>query len=321
MDYHEPVLVREVLERLQVTPGMVVCDGTVGSAGHGVRLVEALQGQGVFIGLDRDPEMLKRAQRRLAALGGGENLRLVLRARSYEQLPEVLAEEGFKGADAILLDLGLNSLQLEDGARGFSFSNEGPLDGRFNPKEPGTRSMEELVNNASEKELSDWMFQYADERNARKIARRIVETRKARPIRTTKELADLVVACYPPKKRHEKPHPATRTFQALRIVANNELQAVENGVRRCIESLAPGGTLCVISYHSGEEKLVKSLFDEVGSPRPDPTNLYAATTMEGLQYRVESRGAYKPRENEIAENPRARSARLRTLHRLREVAQ
>ncbi len=309
-------MVAEILARLNVSPGQVVCDGTVGGAGHAIELIRRLNGKGTFIGLDRDPGMTERARIRIeAGETGGGNARLVLRTARYGELPEILAEEGLKGADAVLLDIGINSIQVDDAARGFSFSKEGPLDGRYNPSEPGTRPVSELVNTEEEENLSRWIREYSDERFARKIAKRIVERRTERPFETTTDLAETVVACYPPAKRHLKPHPATRTFQALRIAANNELHHVEAGIRACIESLNPGGALCVISYHSGEDRIAKRLFDEFGSPRSDPSNMYSATTWEGVDYRVESRGAAKPGAEEVALNPRARSARLRTIRR------
>ncbi|MCB2154384.1 16S rRNA (cytosine(1402)-N(4))-methyltransferase RsmH [bacterium] len=315
MEYHEPVLLTEVLERLGAVPGKIVCDGTLGSAGHGIHLVRALAGNGVFVGLDRDPSMLAKARERLAGEEGTDGVRLILEPRRYDELPSVLAENDLKGADAIILDLGFNSLQVQEG-RGFGFSKDVPLDGRYNPKEVGTQSMAELVNTASEQQLRDWLWSYADERYARRIARRIVEQRERKPFETTFELAAAAEACYPAAQRHKGIHPATRTFQALRIATNRELTYAEQGIRACMDSLNVGGTLCVISFHSGEDKIAKRLFDEAGSPRPDPENPYSATTTEGLEFRVESRGAVKPSKEEIARNPRSRSARLRTIRRV-----
>jgi len=280
-------------------------------------MARALAGRGTFVGLDRDPAMVERAKERFRDEFGTEgSLRTILRTARYGDLPDILAEEGLKGADAVLLDIGINSLQIEDASRGFSFSQEGPLDGRYNPDEPGARSVGELVNEAEESQIAEWIRDFSDERFARQIARRIVDARKRAPLETTTQLANIAISCYPPHRRHEKPHPATRTFQALRIVANDELKHVEHGIRACIESLNPGGTICVLSYHSGEDRITKRLFDEYGSPRPDPSNPYCATTTEGLEYRVESRGAEKPSDEEVDANPRARSARLRTLRRL-----
>ena len=316
MEYHRPVLLSEVLERLGAVPGKIVCDGTLGSAGHGLCLIRALAGHGIFIGLDRDPAMLAKARERLAMADGTNGVRFVLEPLRYDELPRVLAENDLKGADAILLDLGFNSLQVMDESRGFGFSQDAPLDGRYNPLEAGTRSMAELVNTASEEELRGWLWAYADERYARRIARRIVEQRARSPFETTGELSAAIVPCYPAAQRFKGIHPATRTFQALRIAANRELEFVESGVKACMDSLTPGGTLCVIAYHSKEDVIVKRLFDEAGSPRLDPENPYSATTTEGLQFCVESRGAVKPTKEEVADNPRARSARLRTIRRL-----
>ncbi len=318
-------MVEEILARLNVSPGQVICDGTIGGAGHASELIRRLNGTGVFVGLDRDPDMIGRARRRLEGVAadhesGREELRLILKAARYGELPEVLAGEGLEGADAVLLDIGINSIQVDDPARGFSFSRDGPLDGRYNPAEPGTRSVADLVNIEEERTLARWIRDYSDERFAGRIARRIVERRVKRAFETTTEFAGVIVDCYPANKRHKKPHPATRTFQALRIVANNELHHVEQGIRSCIETLNPGGTLCVISYHSGEDRITKRLFDEYGSPKTDPTNAYSATTFEGIDYRVESRGAKKPTAGEVESNPRARSARLRTIRRVEASA-
>jgi len=320
VQYHEPVLLREILDRLDICPGKVVCDGTVGTAGHALEFLKALGDRGTLIGLDRDPDMLKRATQRLSEIPRPEGARVLLANARYEDLPAILEAESLSGADAVLLDLGINSLQVELPERGFSFSKDGPLDGRFDPNEPGTRSVAELVNTATDRELAGWMRDLADESYAKAIARRIVAERESAPIETTGRLAEIIAAAVPPNRRYAKRHPATKAFQALRIVANGELEAVERGVAACIRSLNPGGTLCVISYHSGEDRIVKRLFDEVGTARPDPTNVYAATTWDGVEFRVESRGAAKPSDEEIDANPRARSARLRTLRRVGEAA-
>lgn len=316
MTGHEPVMVREVLAALRIRPGETVCDGTLGGAGHGHHLLAALDGVGTFIGLDRDPAMLARGRRRMTASIAAGEPRLLFEARKYEELPDVLNRAGINGADAVLLDLGVNSMQLDDGGRGFSFTHDGPLDGRFNPAEPGSVPVSGLVNTAPEGQIAGWLRDFADERHARRIARRIVERRSARPFERTADLAEVVVAAYPPGERHGRLHPATRTFQALRMAANDELGSVERGVRACMGALNPGGRFAVISFHSKEDRLVKRLFDEAGSPRPDPFNPYSATTSEGLEYRVPRRGAAKPSGAECGLNARARSARLRVIERV-----
>lgn len=318
MLYHEPVMVDEVLEALDLHPGFTAIDGTLGTGGHAIKMAVQIGPRGTLIGLDRDPAMLEIARNRLGESCASGGPRMVFRACSYEGMAGVLAEEGMGGgAEAILLDLGVNSLQLEDAARGFAFLREGPLDGRFNPGE-GTRSMADLVNTASERDLTRWLREYSDERLAGPIARRLVAERERASITTTTRLAEIVYTVYPHAQRHKGIHPATRTFQALRIAANDELGAVERGVRASLACLAAGGRLAVISFHSGEDRIVKSIFHEATAPRPDPSNPYSATSTEGIEHELVFRGARKCSEVEASSNPRARSARLRAIRRMGE---
>lgn len=314
MEFHEPVLIEEIIKRFEPFESKTILDGTAGSGGHCLEFLKRLDNASFLIGLDRDPDVLKIARNRLVAqeFKAAWHLENAL----YENMAGVLKRHRKEGADCILLDLGINSLQLEDPERGFSFSKDGPLDGRFSKEETGTQTVEQLVNNASEEQLSRWIYNYSDERLARPIARRIVEERQKAPIKRTVELAELIRGVYPKKKQFDRIHPATRSFQALRIAANQELEHVEKGVAAALDSLNENGVLCVISFHSLEDKIVKRMFDEVGSPKPDPSNLYSATTTEGLEYTVESRGATKPSKEEIERNPRARSSRLRTIKRI-----
>ena len=176
--------------------------------------------------------------------------------------------------------------------------------------------MADIVNNESPEELARIIHDYSDERLARPIARRIAAERKNAPFEGTLQLAELIRSVYPPKKRFDRIHPATRTFQALRIEANQELEHVRKGINVALDSLATDGVLSVISFHSIEDRITKRIFDEVGSPKEDPSNVYSATTTDGLEYRVESRGAAKAKDTEKDQNPRARSARLRTIRRI-----
>ncbi|MEO8377344.1 MAG: 16S rRNA (cytosine(1402)-N(4))-methyltransferase RsmH, partial [Candidatus Sumerlaeota bacterium] len=240
--------------------------------------------------------------------------RMSFHARPYEALREILDDEGLDGVDAVLTDLGVNSLHLDIAERGFSFAQDGPLDSRFNAKE-GTRSMADLVNNASERDLAGWLHTFGDERLSRQIARRIVHERRTKPFTTTTELASLVSSVYSPAARHGRIHPATRTFQALRIATNDELGAVDRGVRVCAECLLPAGRFACITFHSGEDRIVKNIFRELTEPRPDPENPYSATTSEGIAFRSLTRRsvASSPEESEM--NPRARSAKMRCIER------
>jgi len=304
----------EVLAALSLQFGETAADGTLGSAGHALHIAERIGATGRLLGLDRDPEMLRVGGGRLREALGEDGPEVRLFARPYEEIGAALAEAGWGGADAVMLDLGINSLQLEDPERGFSFSKDGPLEGLFNAAE-GIQTVGELVNSASEAELTRILRDYADERLARPIARRIVNHRATKPLRRTSELAALVASVYPPAERHGRIHPATRAFQALRIAANDEMGAVERGVRACMECLAPLGRLAVIGFHSTELRIVKGLFREATAPRPDPSNPYSATTTEGVTFEEVFHGSIECGEEEAARNPRARSAKLRAIRR------
>ncbi len=284
---HVPVLLEEVLRWLDPRPGQVVVDGTVGGAGHAVELARRVAPTGQLIALDRDPQAVQRAARRLASLPAK-----VFQA-SYAQLPEVLRQLGLSGVDAVLLDLGLSSDQLADPKRGFSFSSSGELDLRYDPAsgEPAWRLLEHL----SERKLADLIYRYGEERHSRRIARAIVQQRSRAPLRTAAELAELVARAVPGSR--QRIHPATRTFQALRIAVNRELEHLEQALRVLPECLNPEGRLAVISFHSLEDRLVKHAL------REDPR-------LEVLTRRV-----VRPGADEVARNPRARSARLRVARR------
>jgi len=316
---HDPVMVNEVLEALNPGEGSVVVDGTAGAGGHSLHFAKLIGSTGKLFALDRDPAMAAIARSNLdRAFQSGNGPEIHVAATSYHQIGDVLSAANCAGADAILLDLGINSIQVDDPARGFSFSKEGPLDGRFNPAEPDTRPISELVNSESAQQLAAWIREYSDERHANRIAMSIVRTRDQHPFETTTQLAEVVRQAVPAAERNARIDPATRTMQALRIVANRELEILEAGLHACLAALNLGGRLACLSFHSGEDKLVKRIFDAAGSARPDPGNLYAATTREGLAYEVRRRGAIKPSAEEVERNPRSRSARLRVIERSTE---
>lgn len=313
-------MVAEVLDLLRPAPGMIVVDGTTGTGGHAIEMAGRMGPDGLLVCIDRDPELVAMARQRMDQVLKQRGPERIHVACSYEETGGVLRSAGRGGADAILLDLGVNSLHLDTPGRGFSFTHEGPLDGRFDRRPGGGRTVAELVNTASERQLADWIHHHGGERHARRIAARIVEQRRNKPFGTTTELAAIAWDVYPPRERHGRIHPATRLFQALRIVANDELGHVERGVAACMDALLPGGRLAVISFHSGEDRIVKRLFRGASDPRPDPENLYSATTMEGVAFRQPVRSALVCSQEEAARNARARSARLRVVERLGEVA-
>lgn len=309
---HVPVLYNEVLAGLQPRPGGFYIDGTVGAGGHAAGLLERSAPDGRLLGLDRDPVALAAARERLA--GFGERVQLV--QASYLRLAEFAAEAS---ADGLLLDLGLSSLQLDDPGRGFSFQSDGPLDMRFGPDSAVTAA--EIVNTWPLDELADLLFEYGEERLSRRIARAIGA---ARPIPSTRALAEVVSRAVGGPlargRRREKIHPATRTFQALRIAVNRELEAVAEVLPLAARLLRPGGRLAVITFHSLEDRLVKRFFRGglAGADTEAPASSMPAGPRAPIQVRAVTRKPIEPAAEEIAANPRARSAKLRLAERLPE---
>jgi 16S rRNA (cytosine1402-N4)-methyltransferase len=285
---HLPVLSDEVIAWLRPGPGQVFVDGTLGGGGHTRLLAQAVGPTGRVLAIDRDPQAVERAADALRELS------VQPIHANYCDVPEVLAQLSVDVVDGILLDLGLSSDQLADAERGFSFLSSGPLDLRFDPTrgEPAWKLVERL----SAEHLADLIYQFGEERFSRKIARRIVDTRRAAPIRTAADLACVIRAAVP-RSRDERIDPATRTFQALRIAVNDELKWLDVGLRRLADCLRPGGRLAVISFHSLEDRLVKEAF------------------RDDRRLTVLTRRPIRPGDQEISINPRSRSAKLRVAER------
>jgi 16S rRNA (cytosine1402-N4)-methyltransferase len=304
---HRPVLLEEAVEALAVRPDGIYVDGTFGRGGHSARILERLGPAGRLIALDRDPEAAAEAERRF-----GHDGRFHFDRCSFDMLQQVTDRLGVGGRlDGVLLDLGVSSPQLDDPARGFSFQADGPLDMRMDP-ESGESAAAWLAR-AGEDEIVQVLREYGEERFARRIARRIVETRRETPIERTAQLAELVAEAVPTRERHK--HPATRTFQAIRIRVNDELEML----RRCLADipslLAPGGRLAVISFHSLEDRLVKRFMREQAEGERLPRGLPVREGRRGQTLRLVGR-AIRAGEAEVAVNPRARSAVLRVAERL-----
>lgn len=291
---HVPVLLQETLQWLAPRPGGRYVDGTVGAGGHARALLEAADGDVELLAIDRDPEALRLAEERLAPFR--HRVRFV--HGDYRDLDRILDEAGWSRVDGILLDLGVSSLQLDDPRRGFSYQVDGPLDMRMDPTQPLTAA--DLVNRASREELADWIRRYGEERWAGRIADFIVAERQRRPITTTGHLVEVIKAAIPARARRQGPHPARRTFQALRITVNRELEGLEEALTRAAHRLAAGGRLVAISFHSLEDRAVKRAFRHLAA---------------GGGFRVLTRKPVRPGEDEVTRNPRARSARLRALAR------
>jgi 16S rRNA (cytosine1402-N4)-methyltransferase len=303
---HVPVMVGEAVEWLRPRPGALLVDATVGLGGHAAALLAAAPGTRL-LGIDRDPDALARARERLANAGD----RVVLRPGHYASLTALLAELGWDGADAVLLDLGVSSLQLDDPARGFSFQAAGPLDMRMDPTSPLTAAT--VVNEWAERDLADAIAEFGEEPRARAVARAIV---RARPLATTTDVARVIerVLGRPPGGTH----PATRTFQAIRIAVNDELAGLDRFLADGWRALRPGGRLAILAYHSLEDRRVKAAFRRWAADCLCPPRAPICACGWSAKVRVLTRRPLRPTPEEIVRNPRARSARLRVVERLVE---
>lgn len=287
---HVPVLLAETLAILDLGAGMVVVDGTVGGGGHARAIAQAIGPTGLLLGLDRDSEILTCARAALAAAKDAPGqARVSLHHLPFSRMQEALAAAGQTACDRVLLDLGVSSLQLDAADRGFSFMMDGPLDMRMDVG--AGPSAADWLARVREEELADVLFRYGDERYSRRIARAIVERRRRAPLRRTGELAELIVAALPAHARRQRIHPATRSFQAIRMAVNDEPGELQRGLDSALRCLRPGGRLAVISFHSVEDRLVKQFL------RAHCTPVTRKPIVAGPA--------------EVRANPRARSARLR----------
>lgn len=296
---HVPVLLKEVLAGLDIQPGGHYIDGTIGAGGHAKHILEASAPGGRLLGLDADPEALATSKQQLCCYGD----RVILAHSNFAYLKSQADLLNFHPVDGILFDLGLSSMELADPKRGFSFNLDGPLDMRFDPNAPRTAA--DLINTLSERELADLIYRYGEEPAARMIARAIVSVR---PLHTTAALAAVVVQTV---RRKDKIHPATQTFQALRIAVNDELNVLEQGLSAATETLKPGGRLVVISFHSLEDRIVKQFFAREARDCICPPESLVCTCQHRAQLYTLTRKPICPGKIEIGENPRSRSAKLR----------
>ncbi len=305
---HRPVLLDEVVAHLAPRPGGVFIDGTLGAGGHASAILDATAPDGRLLGFDRDPAALAFAARRLAPFGE----RFTPVHSSYAAMGDVAPALGFAQVDGILLDLGLSSRQLDDAKRGFSFMKEGPLDMRFDSQQG--ESAADLINNSTAEELADIFRRYGEEPHSRRIARLIIDNR---PFNTTTELAELIESTVGRRRRRDR-HPATKVFQALRIAVNDELGEVGRGLNAAIGLLKPGGRFAVISFHSLEDRMVKNFFRDAARDCVCPPAQPVCTCGAQAALRIITRKAIQASAEEIATNPRSRSARLRVAEKLRD---
>ena len=308
--FHQPVMIKEVVESLRCRPGGIYVDGTLGGGGHAYEILEKSSPDGMLIGIDRDEEALQEAEKRLSRFGG----RRVLIRGNFVDLAKILEEMDIVGVDGILFDLGVSSHQVTVARRGFSFQQAAPLDMRMDSAQSLTAG--DVVNNFAEDELERIIREYGEERMARRIVKAIVKQRSLSPIMTTTELADVVSGAMPAVYGRQKIHPATRTFQAIRIAVNDELAILPHAIRKGTESLVSGGRFSIISFHSLEDRIVKQEFRFWEGACNCPPDLPICVCRRKPVLKVLTKKPLRPGEEELAANPRARSARLRTAEKI-----
>ena len=307
--HHVSVLLQECLDGLDIKPDGIYVDGTLGGAGHSSQIAARLTA-GRLIGIDRDPVALEAAGERLKPFGN----RVTLVHSNFCEIKQVLQDLDIPGVDGILLDLGVSSPQLDDGARGFSYMADAPLDMRMNSQD--SLNAEIVVNTWSQEELKRILYTYGEERYAPQIAGAICRRREEKPIKTTMELVDIIRSAMPPAALREKQHPAKRSFQAIRIAVNDELGSVEKVMEDAIPLLNKGGRLAVITFHSLEDRIVKTAMAAASKGCTCPPNFPVCVCGKKPQLRLVSRKPIVATEEELEVNPRSRSAKLRVCEKL-----
>ena len=310
---HTSVLLHETVDGLEPEPGEVYCDGTLGGGGHAALICERIGASGVFLGIDRDGDAITAAQERLGSYG----CRKVFCKTSFENIKEVLAKTGISALNGAVLDIGVSSMQLDEAERGFSYTHDGPLDMRMDGSADNTGlRAEDVVNEYSEDELYRIIREYGEERWAKRIASFIVNRRKRGRIKSTGELTEIIKSAIPAAARREGPHPAKRSYQAIRIFVNDEQGALERGLEAFIDALKPGGRLAVISFQSLDDKVVKSSFRKHEEPCECPKDIPVCVCGKVADAKRITRKPILPSIEEMERNPRARSAKLRILEKL-----
>ena len=307
---HTPVLLEEAVESLQVSPDGIYVDGTLGGGGHAFEIARRLSKGGRLIGIDQDAAAIEAAAKRLGEFGD----RVTIIRSNYVRMKEKLGELGISSVDGILLDLGVSSFQLDDAQRGFTYRDEqAPLDMRMDQRRELTAR--EVVNSYSVEDLTRILREYGEERFAVRIAQRIDAQRKQKPIETTGELTQIIKAAIPAKARAEGRHPARRTFQAIRIEVNGELRVLEESLNQMISILNPGGRICIITFHSLEDRIVKDAFRTAQDPCICPPEFPVCVCGRKSQGKVITRKPILPSVEETERNPRAKSAKLRVFEK------
>lgn len=302
---HMPVMLDEAIASLAPSPGDVIVDCTLGGAGHSMHIASRIAPDGILVGIDRDPSALEAASIRLEEVP----CKVVLVRGNFAHLEQALNEANVTSPRGFLFDFGVSSPQLDIAERGFTYREDAPLDMRMDPD--GSITAEDIVNNASQQELTDIISDYGEERWAARIAQFIVDRRNSEPITTTGQLVSVILAAVPHGARRDGPHPARRTFQALRIAVNDELGAVKRGLEAAIELASPGGRIVAISYHSLEDRIVKEVFRSHLRPCVCPPSAPVCVCGRRPSLSRASSRPMTPSDDEIEANPRSRSAKLR----------
>lgn len=309
-ELHTPVLKEEVLEYLVIDPGGFYVDGTTGFGGHTKGLLDRLASRGHVLAIDRDRDALQRAEERLFSYKD----QVTFVHEDFRYLKKILREYSLPSPSGILLDLGLSSVQVDTPERGFSYWYDGPLDMRMDQRQNLKAS--HLIHNASLKELTTILKEYGEERWARRIGEHIIRRREEKPIERTLDLVEIIKEAIPARFRRKGPHPARRTFMALRMAVNQELDALEEFLKDAVSLLKVGGRLAIISFHSLEDRMVKRTFMDLSNPCICPVDLPVCGCGKRAEVRVLSSGVIQPGEEEIERNPRSRSARLRIAEKV-----
>lgn len=307
---HKSVLLDECIDGLNINPDGIYVDGTLGGGGHSSVICSKLNKNGILIGIDRDKDALEAAEKKLIDY----DCKKFFIQSNYSDIKTVLKDLNIDGIDGALLDLGVSSFQLDNASRGFSYMNDAALDMRMNQDDAFTAY--DVVNSYSEKELTNVIKQYGEERWATRIAKFIVEARKEKNLETTLELVDIIKRAIPAAARRDGPHPAKRTFQAIRIEVNDELGLLKNAVSEFTDVLNPYGRLCIISFHSLEDRIVKETFNKRANPCECPSEFPVCVCGKVADIKKITRKPKIASENELEENPRSRSAKLRIIEKL-----
>jgi 16S rRNA (cytosine1402-N4)-methyltransferase len=310
MDFkHVSVLLNECIEGLNIKEDGIYVDGTLGGGGHSLEILKNLSESGTLIGVDQDKDALKAASERLQSF---KNVKFV--HSNFYNIDSILNNLDIEKIDGMLMDLGVSSYQLDEGDRGFSYMKDAPLDMRMNRE--NSLSAYEVINEYEEEEIYRIIRDYGEEKFAKRIAKFIVENRQNKPIETTLELVEIIKAAIPARARREGPHPAKRTFQAIRIEVNSELSILNKAIEDGVNRLNKGGRMAIITFHSLEDRIVKVKFKELATSCTCPKEFPICVCGGKAKVKLISRKAIEPTKNEVEENPRSRSAKLRVIERI-----